>query len=204
MFSGAKDRTILTAVSRPGLSLGTLGGTLPQPALPPPPSPTHASSSPSSLSPRILSVPPPVDAQDDAFSFRPVINQLHVEPQHTRVPAVDTVPAVPQQLPARTKSTILLRDDSQGVDDIALQTLDDNLDAGTDAGEEEEEEGVPLSSVIPAIISAMEESASPARQSSLLSLLEDVVTIQTSAQPQRQQRPRQQKQANTAPKIQGR
>ena len=197
MFSGAKDRTILTAVSRPGLSLGTLGGTLPQPALPPPPSPTHASSSPSSLSPRILSVPPPADAQDDAFSFRPVINQLHVEPQHTRVPAV------PQQLPARTKSTILLRDDSQGVDDVSLQTLDDNLDAGTDAGEEEEE-GVPLSSVIPAIISAMEESASPARQSSLLSLLEDVVTIQTSAQPQRQQRPRQQKQANTAPKIQGR
>ena len=203
MFSGAKDRTILTAVSRPGLSLGTLGGTLPQPALPPPPSPTQASSSPSSLSPRILSVPPPADAQDDAFSFRPVINQLHVEPQHTRVPAVDTVPAVPQQLPARTKSTILLRDDSQGVDDVSLQTLDDNLDAGTDAGEEEEE-GVPLSSVIPAIISAMEESASPARQSSLLSLLEDVVTIQTSAQPQRQQRPRQQKQANTAPKIQGR
>ena len=203
MFSGAKDRTILTAVSRPGLSLGTLGGTLPQPALPPPPSPTHAPSSPSSLSPRILSVPPPADAQDDAFSFRPVINQLHVEPQHTRVPAVDTVPAVPQRLPARTKSTILLRDDSQGVDDIALQTLDDNLDAGTDAGEEEEE-SVPLSSVIPAIISAMEESASPARQSSLLSLLEDVVTIQTSAQPQRQQRPRQQKQANTAPKIQGR
>ena len=203
MFSGAKDRTILTAVSRPGLSLGTLGGTLPQPALPPPPSPTHASSSPSSLSPRILSVPPPADAQDDAFSFRPVIKQLHVEPQHTRVPAVDTVPAVPQQLPARTKSTILLRDDSQGVDDVSLQTLDDNLDAGTDAGEEEEE-GVPLSSVIPAIIFAMEESASPARQSSLLSLLEDVVTIQTSAQPQRQQRPRQQKQANTAPKIQGR
>ena len=202
MFSGAKDRTILTAVSRPGLSLGTLGGTLPQPALPPPPSPTHASSSSSSLSPRILSVPPPADAQDDAFSFRPVIKQLHVEPQHTRVPAVDTVPAVPQQLPARTKSTILLRDDSQGVDDVSLQTLDDNLDAGTDAGEEEE--GVPLSSVIPAIISAMEESASPARQSSLLSLLEDVVTIQTSAQPQSQQRPRQQKQANTAPKIQGR
>ena len=141
--------------------------------------------------------------QSCSLSFRPIINQLHVEPQHTRVPAVDTVPAVPQRLPARTKSTILLRDDSQGVNDIALQTLDDNLDAGTDAGEEEEE-GVPLSSVIPAIISAMEESASPARQSSLLSLLEDVVTIQTSAQPQSQQRPRQQKQANTAPKIQGR
>ena len=195
MFSGAKDRTILTSVSRPGLSLGTLGGTLPQPALPPPPSPSNASS----LSPRILSVPPPADAQDDAFSFRPVINQLHVAPQHTRGPAADSVPAAPQQLPARSKSTILLRDDIKSVNEISL---DGNLDPGTVSGEEEE--GVPLSSVIPAIISAMEESASPARQSSLLSLLEDVVTIQTSAQPQRQQRPRQQKQANIAPKIQGR
>ena len=194
MFSGAKDRTILTSVSRPGLSLGTLGGTLPQPALPPPPSPSNASS----LSPRILSVPPPADAQDDAISFRPVINQLHVAPQHTRGPAADSVPAAPQ-LPARSKSTILLRDDIKSVNEISL---DGNLDPGTVSGEEEE--GVPLSSVIPAIISAMEESASPARQSSLLSLLQDVVTIQTSAQPQRQQRPRQQKQANIAPKIQGR
>ena len=167
------QRRILTSVSRPGLSLGSLGTTLQQPSsevissqgslLPPQPS----------FAPRILSLPDASDSQDDAFLFRPVIEELH---SVSKPPVPIEIPRSSE--PQRQQTTITIKD------------VSNNITPGDDTIDDDDIDSLPISTVIPAIISAMnDKTTSPRQQSSLISLLSDMVELQSE---------RQQKNANNA------
>ena len=179
MFSSpapAQDRSILTSVSTSSQTLGTLGETLANPqsiiSRGSPPSSTSSSS----FSPRILSLSPPVQAQDDAFAFKPVIDELHIE----------TKPKTFIEIP---QSSLPLKVSDSSGESIANNNV---IDVDTD------EDSVEISSLIPAIISAVnDKSTTPQEKSSLMSLLTDMVGhVQDQQQLNKSQR--QQKQASDA------
>ena len=186
MFSSpapAQDRSILTSVSTSSQTLGTFGETLANPqSIISRGSPSSTSSS--SFSPRILSLSPPVQAQDDAFAFKPVIDELHIE----------TKPKTFIEIP---QSSLPLKVSDSSGESIANNNV---IDVDTD------EDSVEISSLIPAIISAVnDKSTTPQEKSSLMSLLSDMVGhVQDQQQLNKSQR--QQKQASdaaSARRIQG-
>ena len=124
-----------------------------------------------SFAPRILSLPDASDSQDDAFLFRPVIEELH---SVSKPPVPIEIPRSSD--PPRPQTTITLKDVSN-----KITPGDDTIN---------DDDSLPISTVIPAIISAMnDKTTTPRQQSSLISLLSDMVELQSE---------RQQKQANNA------
>ena len=180
MFSSpaasAQDRSFLTSVSSSSQTFGTLGDTLANPQS------TVSRSSPTStsslsFSPRILSLSPPVEAQDDAFAFKPVIDELHTE---TNPKTFIEIPR--SSLPPK-------------VSEVPRQSFSNNvIDVDVD------KDGVEISSLIPAIISAVnDDSTTPREKSSLMSLLSDMVGhVQDQQDNSQRQSQRQQKQSSDA------
>ena len=73
---------------------------------------------------------------------------------------------------------------------ITLKDVSNNITPGDDTIDDDDIDSLPISTVIPAIISAMnDKTTSPRQQSSLISLLSDMVELQSE---------RQQKNANNA------
>ena len=182
MLSGDKQksssqRRILTSVGRPGLSLGTLGETLSKPSSEVVFSKNEFPPQQPSFAPRILSLPVESESQDDAFLFRPVIDELHSVSR----------PQTPIEIP---RSTVL---QPKPKTTIRLKDVKNEITPGDDTIDDDDIDSLPISTVIPAIISAMKDkTTSPKQQSSLISLLSDMVELQSA---------RQQKQANNLGNI---
>ena len=157
---GNNPNTILTSVSSPGRSAGSLGTSLPSP------------DSSSTFSKRILSVPPQqsqTDDLDDPFSFQPLVNELHVD--RTKNIIDEKSSPLSFVTPQKHDQTV------HQLHNNVIETIEDDV------------ESLPIATVIPAIISAMNDEATTLQQkSSLVSLLSDMVeTVQIAEQRQQQQ-----------------
>ena len=158
LFSNSKDatkRSFLTSVNTAGRSLGNIGATLPEKNQDETISRSsqRGQSENSQFAPRILSLNNKID-QDDAFSFAPVSSSIQVQPAPSVTP--------PNKLLNKQQSTI---------NNINVQDVSDK------------DKSVPISTVIPAILSAMnEKSTTPRQKTALISLLSDMVeTVRTSS-----------------------
>ena len=142
-LSARSDNTILTSLSTPARSLGTVGETLKSP---------ESSVSQSSFSPRILSTLPaaPID------SFQASDNSLVSRPS---LPVDDIETKGRVLFPPQSVTTVL----------SPVNSVENDVESGDD-------ESLPISTVIPAIIAAMQDkTTSPDQKTSLQSLLTDMV-----------------------------
>ena len=141
-LSARSDDSILTSLSTPSRSLGTLGETLKSP---------ESSVSQSSFSPRILSTLPA--ATSTPFQA----------PDNSLLP-VDEI---------ETKGRVLFQSQSQSP---VLSPVLSPVNAVENDVESEDDESLPISTVIPAILAAMQDqTTSPEQKTSLQSLLSDMV-----------------------------
>ena len=148
-LSARSDDSILTSLSTPSRSLGTLGETLKSP---------ESSVSQSSFSPRILSTLPA--ATSTPFQA----------PDNSLLP-VDEI---------ETKGRVLFQSQSQSPVLSPVNAVENDV-------ESEDDESLPISTVIPAILAAMQDqTTSPEQKTSLQSLLSDMVR---SARQQQQVQP---------------
>ena len=137
-LSARSDDSILTSLSTPSRSLGTLGETLKSP---------ESSVSQSSFSPRILSTLPA--ATSTPFQA----------PDNSLLP-VDEI---------ETKGRVLFQSQSQSPVLSPVNAVENDV-------ESEDDESLPISTVIPAILAAMQDqTTSPEQKTSLQSLLSDMV-----------------------------
>ena len=147
LSGGGGDRTILTSLSSSGRSIGTIGETFKNPE----------SSAAKSFSPRILSTvqdPPfdPFTASDNSFLARPV---NEIDDIKTKGRVIFEAPVLsPSVAPAVLSPANQVENEVKSVED----------------------ESLPISTVIPAIIAAMQDqTTSEEQRSSLKSLLSDMV-----------------------------
>ena len=137
-LSARSDHSILTSLSTPSRSLGTLGETLKSP---------ESSVSQSSFSPRILSTLPA--ATSTPFQA----------PDNSLLP-VDEI---------ETKGRVLFQSQSQSPVLSPVNAVENDVKS-------EDDESLPISTVIPAILAAMQDqTTSPEQKTSLQSLLSDMV-----------------------------
>ena len=137
-LSARSDDSILTSLSTPSRSLGTLGETLKSP---------ESSVSQSSFSPRILSTLPA--ATSTPFQA----------PDNSLLP-VDEI---------ETKGRVLFQSQSQSPVLSPVNAVENDVKS-------EDDESLPISTVIPAILAAMQDqTTSPEQKTSLQSLLSDMV-----------------------------